>query len=278
MSEERALAIDNGIEKALIMGDLASLDSQARINYVRAICESLGLNPLTQPFSYITLNGKLVLYAKRDATDQLRRLHGITIQLNKTERVEDVYVVTAEATDKSGRTDTSTGAVSIKGLSGDALANALMKAETKAKRRVTLSIVGLGFLDETEIETIPTAKPVNPIDAAQEIPYTSSPAAQEKIDAKAPPHPPNGNPRNRRMAELVRLGTEWYGEGALTFAMKNHIKKVYDLDSSAAMTDAQIEEQITEFGRRIDARKAELAMQPGLAPFSGEDMEREVQP
>jgi hypothetical protein len=30
-----------------------------------------------------------------------------------------------------------------------------MKGETKAKRRATLSICGLGFLDETEIETIP---------------------------------------------------------------------------------------------------------------------------
>jgi hypothetical protein len=42
--------------------------------------------------------------------------------------------------------------VSIKGLSGEALANATMKAETKAKRRLTLSLVGLGFLDESEIE------------------------------------------------------------------------------------------------------------------------------
>jgi hypothetical protein len=39
-------------------------------------------------------------------------------------------------------------------------ANAIMKAVTKAKRRVTLSICGLGFLDETEVETIPEAKPV----------------------------------------------------------------------------------------------------------------------
>ena len=36
----------------------------------------------------------------------------------------------------------------------NALANAIMKAETKAKRRVTLSICGLGMLDETELETI----------------------------------------------------------------------------------------------------------------------------
>jgi len=35
-----------------------------------------------------------------------------------------------------------------------------MKAVTKAKRRLTLSLCGLGWLDETEIETIPDAKPV----------------------------------------------------------------------------------------------------------------------
>jgi len=34
-----------------------------------------------------------------------------------------------------------------------------MKAETKAKRRVTLSICGLGLLDETEVETVSTAVP-----------------------------------------------------------------------------------------------------------------------
>jgi hypothetical protein len=34
-----------------------------------------------------------------------------------------------------------------------------MKGETKAKRRVTLSICGLGLLDETEIESISDGKP-----------------------------------------------------------------------------------------------------------------------
>ena len=42
-------------------------------------------------------------------------------------------------------------------MTGDTLANALMKASTKAKRRATLSICGLGVLDESEIETIPGA-------------------------------------------------------------------------------------------------------------------------
>jgi hypothetical protein len=37
-----------------------------------------------------------------------------------------------------------------------------MKAETKAKRRVTLSIAGLGWLDETELETMPQHPPIEP--------------------------------------------------------------------------------------------------------------------
>ncbi len=39
-------------------------------------------------------------------------------------------------------------------MTADDLANAMMKAETKAKRRVTLSICGLGMLDETEMATV----------------------------------------------------------------------------------------------------------------------------
>ena len=49
------------------------------------------------------------------------------------------------------------GAVSTAGLKGEALANSMMKATTKSKRRVTLSICGLGMLDETEIDSIPAS-------------------------------------------------------------------------------------------------------------------------
>ena len=36
-----------------------------------------------------------------------------------------------------------------------------MKASTKAKRRAVLALLGLGMLDETEIETIPNAKKID---------------------------------------------------------------------------------------------------------------------
>src|SRR5215510_224243 len=142
-------------EKVVLGGDLSELDAAQRAEYYGAVCRSLGLNPLTKPFEYLTLNGKLRLYALRDCADQLRRLHGISIYIANRERLSDIYVVTARARDRQGREDESTGAVPLGNLRGDALANALMKAETKAKRRVTLSIAGLGWLDETEVETIP---------------------------------------------------------------------------------------------------------------------------
>lgn len=144
------------VEAVLLGGDLSKLNSEQRLSYYQAVTKSLGLNPLTKPFDFITLNGKLTLYAKRDCTDQLRALRGISITISDRSTVADVYVVTARANTPEGRTDESTGAVSIKGLAGEALANAYMKAETKAKRRVTLSIAGLGMLDETEAQDVVT--------------------------------------------------------------------------------------------------------------------------
>src|SRR5262245_32580710 len=143
------------VESVIAAGDLSKLPPEQRTKYYAAVCNSLGLNPLTKPFEYITLNGKLTLYARKDATDQLRKLHGVSVHIASRERVDDVYTVTARATDAKGRTDESIGAVAIGSLKGDALCNAIMKAETKAKRRVTLSICGLGMLDEAELETIP---------------------------------------------------------------------------------------------------------------------------
>lgn len=146
------------IEQVLIRGDLATLNEVERVQYYNSVCESIGLNSLTRPFDYIVLNGKLVLYANKGCGEQLRSVYHISIKITSRETIEGVYVVTAAAQKKDGRIDESTGAVSIAGLKGDMLANAMLKAETKAKRRVTLSICGLNMLDETEVESIPPSK------------------------------------------------------------------------------------------------------------------------
>jgi len=156
MATELATAgpLTPNIEKVLLEGDLKPLTPQERLHYYNAICASLGLNPLTKPFAYIALNGKLQLYALKDCTEQLRKVHGVSITGVDPKQIGDLVVVVASASDRDGRVDSSTGAVNVKGLTGEALANAMMKCETKAKRRVTLSLCGLGMLDETEIATL----------------------------------------------------------------------------------------------------------------------------
>lgn len=152
----------SAIEATLVQGDLSRLTSDQRLSYYKAMCESVGLNPLTKPFEYLQFQGKLVLYARKDATEQLRKLHGVSIIKLEKELINDIFTVTAHARDKSGKEDCDMGSLTVKGLTGDAMANAMMKCTTKAKRRVTLSICGLGVLDETEIETIPGEKVIAP--------------------------------------------------------------------------------------------------------------------
>jgi hypothetical protein len=171
----QTLAKSVTVEQALVKGDLAGLDAEQRVAYYMRVCESLGLNPMTKPFDYLVLNGKLVLYARKDATDQLRKLHKVNITAVDHKQIGELLVVTVSATTPDGRRDTATGAVAVGGLKGDALANALMKAETKAKRRCTLSLCGLGMVDESEVDSIPDAYFPEP-----QTPYV--PTTQREVD------------------------------------------------------------------------------------------------
>jgi hypothetical protein len=119
----------------------------------------MGLDPFTKPFDILRLNGKEVLYCTRSGTQQLNKLHKVShlITSRDTNAEAGVYIVTSKASLPDGRCTESIGAVNIAGLKGEAYANAIMKAETKAKRRATLDLLGLGVLDESEAETIPNA-------------------------------------------------------------------------------------------------------------------------
>lgn len=153
--------VDSAImESVLLGGDLSKLTPEQRVSYYRHVCESVGLNPLTKPFDYMNLNGKLTLYAKKDATDQLRNINGVSIDDVDIVENETQFLVKVKGHDKTGRTDVEIGVVSKKDMQGN-LGNVQMKAVTKAKRRLTLSLCGLGWLDETEVETIRDAKLVN---------------------------------------------------------------------------------------------------------------------
>lgn len=146
------------LEHVLGTGDLSKLTTQQRVEFYAKTCQSLGLNPLTRPFRFMSFQGNTVMYATRDCTDQLRKVHAITLHIVDKQIDGDLFVVTVRARTKDGREDEDMAAVTLGQLRGEARANGLMKAMTKAKRRVTLSICGLGLTDESELDTLPGAQ------------------------------------------------------------------------------------------------------------------------
>ena len=205
---ERQNRIDPGIlDKLMGGGDLSGLSPQQRSEYYVALCERLKLNWLSQPFAYLFLDKKLVLYVRKDATDQLRNIHGVSVEIRERNISGDICTVIAKLTLPNGRTDESIGAVPLKkeggrwttvngqrvfepngqlvDLSPAERANAYMRSETKSKRRGTLSIIGLGMMDESELDTLPDARPVS-FEEAQKIPQTIESAQSAP---QAPPDP-----------------------------------------------------------------------------------------
>ena len=200
------------LEAVLLSGDLAQMPAAQRLEYYLSVCRSLGLNPSTRPFDYLKLNGKTVLYAKKDATEQLRKIRHVSLTIVARECTEGVYVVTTRAVDGRGRTDESIGAVPIEGLKGESRANAMMKAETKSKRRVTLSICGLGMLDETEIDSIQGAQVVE-LDAQEPLPVAIAKATFPTATVAWSPSGDNGEPitpgTEKELKNLVLNDLKW---------------------------------------------------------------------
>jgi hypothetical protein len=194
------------LEHVLGTGDLSKLTTQQRVEYLVATCKSLGLNPLTRPIRFLSLNGQIQIYFTRDGTDQLRSSRNITLHVVDKSIDAGVFSVTVRARTKDGREDEDIGAVVLP-ASGDSRANALMKAITKAKRRVTLSICGLGQTDESELDTMPGARvfdaeddvPVAPIRTARDalndtIPLRPAAAATPRAERKVDPTPYEAGP------------------------------------------------------------------------------------
>lgn len=171
---------DKTMEALVVGGDMSKLSSAQRLQVYKARCDAAGLDPRSQPFEYVSLQGKLTLYARKAATDQLAAIHGARCRYVSRETSDDIHSVIVEVTLANGRSTEEIGCVNVKGLSGDNLANARMKASTKAKRRAILSLCGLGLVDESELETIPNSgkwqEPPRTLDAIVERKAPTPPA------------------------------------------------------------------------------------------------------
>jgi hypothetical protein len=142
-------------DHAIATNDLSKLAPRQRVGLVLALCKSLALNPLSRPFEFLVLDGKVTLYATKSATEQLGRLHQISVKRTREANVGDLHVVEVEGRQPNGRTSFATKYVSLRDgrgnpLAGQKLGDAYAKAETGAKRRLILSMVGLAGLPDDD--------------------------------------------------------------------------------------------------------------------------------
>lgn len=170
------------MESLVIRGDLGGLTPNQKVEYYAYRCSQVGLDPSAKPFDIMTFQGRQVLYANKGCTEQLIAKHGLSTQIVARERMDDIYCVHCRVTGSDGRYSENMGAVPLKGLMGDAMANALLKATTKAVRRTVLAHCGLGMLDETEVETIPGAV----VERVPMVEYTRPGDAEPVVEVVAP--------------------------------------------------------------------------------------------
>ena len=274
------------LEQVVVNGNLAGLLPAQRVIYYRRVCESLGLNELTRPFEYLELDGKLTFYVTKSATDQLRKLNGISVEpvIETVDHETYTYRVRVRASTPDGRVDFATGVVAIGKedgewktaqssgkryfagngqwvmLKGAERANAEMRAETKAKRRATLSICGLGWLDESELDTVPQARKVQVDFATGEIvDGTSSPDRVAPAQTPAPEPPKSARPDFDRVRALF---------AALHVSPERQAKTLGEMgcERLEELTTTQAAQLIERMDKALKAKTAEATSAPHPGP------------
>jgi len=135
------------------------------------------------------------------------------------------------------------------GLKGEAAANAFLKCITKAKRRVTLSISGLGFSDETEMDDIPGAEPQSFAHIAAK---PEEPPAADKVQSSGDDYSALWEVLMKEATSAEHLAMRWNAERSL----RNNIEW---RGAEHANLKAAVTRRIEEL--KLNATAADLATQ-----------------
>lgn len=173
-------------KKFIPLTGLGDLTEAQREEYKINACEYFDLPPELNLLEFIWMDSgdgsrTLALYARKGATDMLRSSRGICVDTMKETIGADFIMFTATGHDKTGRVDVAVGAADTKGRSGKYLTNAIMTAQTRASRRLTLQFVGGGLLDESEVE-----------DTTSNLSQANRPLAEIAAPAQLSPNPAPG--------------------------------------------------------------------------------------
>ncbi len=279
------------LEPLVVTGDLIFLTPEERIQFYVQTCQAMGLDFRTRPLQYfeqIDRNGKrvLILYALRGASVQLSKNHNLSVKISEATFSHDAVMFTATVRNLLGREDSAIGAGSLKSLEGKEYADAIMAAQTKAKRRGILDFVGSGLLDESEVEgmrgsvvELPNEELKNYVPIAQPpVPASSDAPSKEVLTIDNWPvgntisvtaEGPSIDPKITSAAE------------AMTARLVDSMKPLYEAytlavdvlgpdmakDAPASIPDAPLSE--SEITSRMNSYRRDTLQQGGMRPSKG---------
>jgi hypothetical protein len=265
---EEIVRVEDPLDPAIIAsivleGNLSKLDDTQLVKFYREYCTRLGLDPITQPFQLLKLNGKLVLYAGKTCTQQLSKRGKISHQITDKRVTAGIYTVTVRATKPDGQFTDEDGTVNIQGLAGEPLANAMLKCVTKAKRRAVLALEGLGLLDESEVESIKGAEKVTlPPDLGQPLrPEIEEPPVVDASPAKtqaAPefelsPPPDTTKVSSGDYQKFIAFVTE---KNLDRMQVKKYMAMKWKVKSGKELTSAQMSELMEALAKGVGSGEA----------------------
>lgn len=125
-------------------GRCDNLDINQQAEYKKYLCAKIGVSPTLQPVDLIPTKNGVRPYLNKGAAELIRDTRKISIIGLELAEQNGMFIVTCKVRGANGRVDCDMGACP----KGNEPNNALMKAVTKAKRRATLSMCGLGAIIE----------------------------------------------------------------------------------------------------------------------------------
>lgn len=141
-------------------GNVAQLRDSEKDFVLQKLCDRYGLDPILRPFDLISFQGGQKFYMTASATNQLANIKSLSREVGEIsiDEAKMLAKCTVSVLDPQGRKENSTGYVSVARflaptkdnpvpkrvmMEGEDLANALLKLETKTKRRATMSFFGV---------------------------------------------------------------------------------------------------------------------------------------
>jgi hypothetical protein len=223
----------------LIRGDVSSVPREALLRYIFTFCERVGISPLAVPFSLMKTQRGMQLVANRNFYDAVASKYSVSRECVAEGFFEGtkLYFTRYRATTPDGRVTEDMALVDTAGLNGNDLANAIMKAHTKGRNRVTRAHLGFPFPDETEAETVPGASVVS----IDEVPNGGN----------GEPPAPEPEPLKADEQQIKRIHALAKKLGMTEEAYRRLLSERFGVRSSKSLTHDQAEELAREMAQLL---------------------------